>query len=233
MANFYGKYVGVFGGGGGGGGGGGSVPKQVIPTGVINNVNTIFTIPTPIADAAGFTLYKDGLILEQGVGKDYTVTGTTITLAVAPLFGQSLYAVYNVPSAGSTAYITAVAPTNSIDLTVTTQTLTADFRFGMYGTRAAPVAITAVGGLAFSGGQILSKAYVEGSGGAVIVTAIPAIAAGSVDGQELTIQSRSNTNTVRFNNGNGLVLNGPWIGLEDSVITLTWDGVNWVEKCRQ
>lgn len=232
MATFYGKYVGVFGGGGGGGGGGGSVPKQVIPTGLINGINKIFTLPTPIADAAGFTLYQDGLILEQGVGKDYTVTGTTITMAVAPLPAQSLYAVYNVPSAGSTAYITAVAPTNSIDLTVTTQTLTADFRFGYYGSRGVPLAITAAG-LAFSGAQYLSKAYVEGSGGAVIVTANPAIAPGVVDGQELTIQSRSNTNTVRFNNGNGLVLNGPWIGQEDSVIALTWDGVNWVEKCRQ
>lgn len=232
MASFYGKYVGVFG-GGGGGGGGGSVPKQVIPVGPINNVNKVFILPTPIADAAGFTLYQDGLILEQGVGKDYTITGVTITLAVAPLFGQTLYAVYNVPSAGSANYITAVAGTDSIDLTVTTQTLTADFRFGKYGTRLFPLAITAVGGLPFSGAQILSKAYVEGSGGAVIVTANPAIAAGSNDGQELTIQSRSNINTVRFNNGNGLVLNGPWIGQEDSVLTLTWDGLNWVEKCRQ
>ena len=130
-------------------------------------------------------------------------------------------------------FITAVSNTDSIALTVTSQTLTADFRFGYYGSRAAPVAISAVGGLPFLGTQLFSKAYIAGNGGAVIVTANPQIAAGSVDGQELTIQSRSNLNTVRFNDGNGLVLNGAWIGQGDSVLTLTWDGTNWVEKCRQ
>lgn len=65
------------------------------PTGSVDGVNVTFTIPsTPVATAA-VLLYLDGILLEQGGGEDYTISGTTITMNTAPALGQSLKAVYH------------------------------------------------------------------------------------------------------------------------------------------
>jgi hypothetical protein len=106
--SFYGKYTGIFGSGGGGGGGGGNAPYQEIPAGAINGVNVTFTVSVAPADSQAFELFLDGLILVQGT--DYNIVGSTITMAVAPNFGQLLYAVYSVTS-GSTGGVTSVGST--------------------------------------------------------------------------------------------------------------------------
>lgn len=101
------------------------------------------------------------------------------------------------------------------------------------GSRASPQLIAALSGIPFVSTTTFTKKYIAGDSGVVIVSANPQIAAGTANGQELLLQSRDATNTVRLDDGNGLVLNGPWIGGLDSVLTLTWDTVNWVEKGRQ
>jgi len=101
------------------------------------------------------------------------------------------------------------------------------------GSRSSPISITAAGGISITGNSAITKIYVVGSGGPVIVTANPRISAGSSDGQMLIIQGRSDTNTVRLNDGNGLVLNGPCILTADLILSLSWDGTNWVEISRQ
>lgn len=217
-------------------------PFQEVPAGAINGVNVTFTLSQDPNPDAGMVLFQDGLILNQGT--DYTLAGTTITMAVAPNFAQTLYAFYTVAAAGTgvtslntfTGAVNIVAGTG---ITVTplanniTIAATAVSPLTVVATRGAPTLITAVGGIAFTSTTVLTKNYIAGNGGPVIVTANPQIAAGTVDGQELTLQSRDATNTVEIQDGTGLVLNGPWIGGLDSSITLTWDTVNWVEKCRQ
>jgi hypothetical protein len=101
------------------------------------------------------------------------------------------------------------------------------------GTRAAPTAVTAAGGIAFSGSAYKNVAFIEGDGAAINITADPQIAAGSSVGQELMLIGRSATNTVTIEDGNGLSLNGAAVLGLDSVIELVWDGSAWVETARR
>lgn len=88
MANFFATYP-----GGGGGGGGGTVTwANQAPVGAINNANLIFTIASAPVDTATLEVFQDGLLLYPGV--DYNFAGTTITMTVAPNFGQTLWAYY-------------------------------------------------------------------------------------------------------------------------------------------
>jgi len=65
--------------------------SPIVPTGTINGVNKVFTLPTTPGNVALFFL--NGL-LQQGGGVDYTLSGTTATWVVAPLTGDTLLAVY-------------------------------------------------------------------------------------------------------------------------------------------
>lgn len=76
----------------GGGGSAPGTPADETPGGVVNGLNTAFTIANaPIAGS--FQLFRDGLRL-RGSGVDYTLTGTNITMTVAPAIGQVLDANY-------------------------------------------------------------------------------------------------------------------------------------------
>jgi hypothetical protein len=67
---------------------------QETPSGTVNGSNTSFTlVNTPVASTLSLVL--DGLTLIQGAGKDYTISGTTITMATAPATAQKLYATYS------------------------------------------------------------------------------------------------------------------------------------------
>ncbi len=78
---------------GAGGGGGGMLNRiSEAPTGLINSANSIFTISQSPAGSEYFDLYLDGLLLD--LTTHYTRTGTTINMVTAPLFGQTLRAVY-------------------------------------------------------------------------------------------------------------------------------------------
>lgn len=101
------------------------------------------------------------------------------------------------------------------------------------GTRAAPQAIVAGTGIAFTGTSWFNTWYVEGSGGAVNISANPQIAAGTNVGQELELVGRSNANTVTLEHGDGLDLNGTCVLGESSVLLLRWDGTNWYEVSRR
>lgn len=99
------------------------------------------------------------------------------------------------------------------------------------GSRASPTNITAGGGITFSGQQ-RELAFVQGSGGHVIVTANPQISAGTAVGQELTVMGRNDSQTLTLSNGTGLELNGEAVlGASDSLL-LVWDGTVWVELSR-
>jgi hypothetical protein len=59
---------------------------RIVPTGVINNSNTAFTI-TDLVISGTEEVFKNGMLLNAGAGNDYTIAygaSTTITFAEAP-----------------------------------------------------------------------------------------------------------------------------------------------------
>lgn len=74
------------------------------------------------------------------------------------------------------------------------------------GTRASPSSIVAGTGIAFTGSNQENIWFVQGSGGAVTVSANPQIAAPSYIGQKLLVFGCNNTNTVKLSNGTGIQL---------------------------
>lgn len=100
------------------------------------------------------------------------------------------------------------------------------------GTKASPSAIVAGTGIAFAGvaRDFFHTWFIQGSGGAVDVSANPQIAAGTAVGQKLRLIGCSDTNTVNLNDGTGLKLSAADRLLSEySVLELEWDGSNWVE----
>lgn len=75
-------------------GGGTSYSDAETPTGVVNGVNAAFVLAHAPSPALGLILTKDGVVLQQGIGKDYTIAGTNITFVVAPLTGSIIIAWY-------------------------------------------------------------------------------------------------------------------------------------------
>ena len=110
-----------------------------------------------------------------------------------------------------------------------------DSSVNLSGTHASPTSITAGGGITPTSGKRQQMMYIQGSGGAVTVTANPQIVAGSIDGQSLRLVGCSDTNTVKLQDGTGLKLNGS-ITLGDYwVIGLFWSASQsvWVEEYRR
>jgi hypothetical protein len=61
------------------------------PTGTINGTNAAFTLAnTP----QWLQLYLNGVVLEVGIGNDYTISGTAITMLLVPQTGDKLRAYY-------------------------------------------------------------------------------------------------------------------------------------------
>jgi len=68
-----------------------NLSSPITPTGTINGVNKVFTLPT--TPGAVVLVFLNGL-LQQGGGVDYTLAGTSITFVVAPITGDSVRSVY-------------------------------------------------------------------------------------------------------------------------------------------
>lgn len=70
-------------------GGGSSINFSIgeVPSGTVNGVNTDFTLAnTPTANT--LAVYRGGARQQGGAGKDYTLSGVTITFAYAPQVGE-------------------------------------------------------------------------------------------------------------------------------------------------
>jgi hypothetical protein len=102
------------------------------------------------------------------------------------------------------------------------------------GTFASPQAITAAGGLAFTGSAKDNIWFVKGTGaGTTDVSATDQIADGSFVGQKLKIVQRSATDFLKLETGNNLLLEGTWLG--DAInreLNLWWTGTDWKEESR-
>lgn len=82
-----------------GGSGGGSVSFQETPAGAVNGVNVTYGPLTylPTNDDS-VMVFVDGLALKN---TEFSVSGSTITLSVAPVVGQSVYAYYSTEGSSS------------------------------------------------------------------------------------------------------------------------------------
>ena len=75
----------------------GSFGDAIVPTGTINGVNTVFTLPSSPAPNDSLRLYLNGVVQTRGI--DYALLGSTITyLVTPPQTGDSLIAWYRLSS---------------------------------------------------------------------------------------------------------------------------------------
>lgn len=83
-----------------------------VPTGVINGVNTVFTLSTPPDPPESLRLYLNGIVQTEGI--DYALLGDTITYIVTPpQTGDSLIAWYR--DGVTIGFVDAEVPTGTID----------------------------------------------------------------------------------------------------------------------
>lgn len=134
---------------------------------------------------------------------------------------------------------TSEAPVSDFDFVRVIDLLAGAFNApSVSGTRAAPNSIVAGTGISLTTlfgatNKIKMLAFVQGSGGAVNISANPQIQAGTIIGQELTLIGCHAANTVTLEHGDGLIMNGPYTLDAERMIVFTWDGTIWVERNRQ
>jgi len=106
--------------------------------------------------------------------------------------------------------------------------------YAVQGSFSAPIVVNEFAGLVVTSDERQYK-YVTSTGGAKTIVAAPQIAAGSFDGQELTIKGTSDINYPIFNDGNGLSLNGTCLVKRNQTLLLTWnsDLLIWEELTRR
>src|SRR3990167_1974204 len=66
------------------------------PSGAINDSNVTFTLAGNPNPDSSLRLRLNGITLKSGAGNDFTLSGSTITMAVAPASGDTLTATYTV-----------------------------------------------------------------------------------------------------------------------------------------
>lgn len=88
---------GTWGTGGGGGGGATDVFDGPI-SGVINGINAVFTLSQAPSPATSLQLFKNGMRMKRGAGRDYQLSGLTITFEsdAIPSTGATLTADYQI-----------------------------------------------------------------------------------------------------------------------------------------
>ena len=67
---------------------------EEVPSGTQNDVNVTFTLVNAPSPTSSLHLYVNGVRQKSGGGNDYTLSGSTITFAIAPSAGDNLVADY-------------------------------------------------------------------------------------------------------------------------------------------
>jgi hypothetical protein len=172
------------------------------------NVGIGSTAPTAALDV-------NGGVNISGSGSSYSTgalgLGSSSTMGAGTMLG-----VQGGMVVGSAGYFTTAAPSNGVIVSGNVGVGTTDPRSALdiNGTASVktvvlvpPAAVVSV--TAGDGVNTVASSFIRiaGSGGAVTVTANPAITTtGIADGQELVLMGTSDVNTVGFTNGNGLTL---------------------------
>jgi hypothetical protein len=103
------------------------------------------------------------------------------------------------------------------------------------GSTGSPKLITAFGGITPTT-NLRELQFIAGNGTPITITATTPIGPGTNIGQELILQGCSDTNTVTFDSGTGLSMNGPIVmGLTGAgaSLYLVWNGTTWNEVSRR
>lgn len=82
-------------------------------------------------------------------------------------------------------------------------------------------------------GALFEQIFIAGDGGPINITANPQIADGNLVGDRLRLIGTDDTNTVLFEDSNGLDLNGGWLAEASAVLDLVWTGTLWLETSRR
>jgi hypothetical protein len=152
---------------------------------------------------------------------------TTALGLKADLASPALTGVPTTPTAAANDNSTTIASTAYVDGAVSAISLAPS----IVGTQASP-ALQDGTVITFGGTNYKNIKFIAGDAAPITVTANPRITGGIV-GQELMLISKDATNTVTLQDGNGLSLNGTWVGGLDSVLNLVYDGAKWVEASRR
>lgn len=112
----------------GSGGGGGSALVFVdgeTPSGAANGVNNSFLLANAPSPADSLNLFRNGMLMRQGVG--YTISGASITFLAGstPSSGDVLQAWYRIPGSGTStiAFVSNETPSGLVDASNATFTL--------------------------------------------------------------------------------------------------------------
>lgn len=164
----------------------------------------------------------DSLGVTFSIGATGQVTYTSDLMTGSDYSGVMTYKIVNIGTTDVYSSLPTSTPAITVDYLAPKVT----------GTRDNPILISA-GGITPSGTALKEYIFLQSAGGSVDVTASPQIAAGASVGQALVLISRSDTDSLLLEDGDGLSLNGGWSGGLDSVLELIWDGSNWVEIARR
>lgn len=83
-----------------------------VPSGTVDGVNKIFTLTHTPATSSNVLIALQGIT--QNNGTDFTVSGTTVTFAVAPSVGMGVFAYYNIFSS-ATGPVSRVAVSGTVN----------------------------------------------------------------------------------------------------------------------
>ena len=179
---------------------------------------------TALANGSIFIGSAGGVATANAVTGDVTISNSGVTAigatkVTASMLNSGAASNGQVATANGSGGVTYVSPVSVAP--------------GISGTDASPTIVTAGAGVVFSG-SLYANYYFLSAASAITVSATPQITAGTLVGQKLIIITKSATNTITLADGNGLSLNGPWVGGLDSSIELVWNGnAKWVEVSRR
>lgn len=191
------------------------IPVQETPMGTINGMNPNFILTQAPYSNDSLQVYIDGL----EVPKSKRMLGGAV-IAFDPTYipqpGQDVQAFY---------FITAnlvMPPTGG----------GGNGAYEVSGSPASPTTIVAAVGV-IPTADARQLWFINSSGGAQAVSAIPQVEAGSAIGQELTLIGTSDVNYISLADGNGLSLNGAINMKNKMALSLIWDSVVWSEVSRR
>lgn len=188
-----------------------------------------FELPEPSAGAA-LIWANDGLSVINGPTSGQVAAAQGYATAAAASEAAAASSATAASTSATSAATSATAAATSATAAASSATAAAP---AIAGSHSSPSLITAAGGIS-APTALLTKNYIKGNGGPIDITATKQIADGAFEGQGLILCGCDNTSTVLLENGNALIMNGPYTMKDGSLIRFNWDASQslWQEEYR-